>query len=64
VGSGEGNRGGTGGVGRCLDFQFLTTEFGLAKNAKTKVEKVFFFILMSSYAEVSFGAKKRENVSK
>jgi hypothetical protein len=37
-----------------LDFQYITTEFGLAKELKTKVEMVFFFIFMSSYAEMSF----------
>jgi hypothetical protein len=37
-----------------LEFQFLTTEFGLKKNSKTIVEKAFFFVVMSSYVEKSF----------
>jgi hypothetical protein len=37
---------------RFLDFQFPTPEFGLAK--EFEVEKAFFFIFMSSYAEISF----------
>jgi hypothetical protein len=35
------------------------------KNSKTKVEKAFSFIFMSSYPEMSFfGPKKREKVLK
>jgi hypothetical protein len=47
-----------------LDFQYLTTEFGLAKNSKTKVEKVFFFIFLSSCPEMSFffGPKISEKI--
>jgi hypothetical protein len=39
------------------DFRSLTTEFRLAKT-KTKVERAFFFIFMSSYAEMSVWAQK------
>jgi hypothetical protein len=35
-----------------LDFQFLTTEFRLAKEFKNQSRKDFFFIFMSSYAEM------------
>jgi F0F1-type ATP synthase membrane subunit a len=42
------------------DFQFLTTEFGMEKNSKNKVEKTFFFIFISSYSGMIFwGPKKR-----
>jgi hypothetical protein len=44
-----------------LDFQYLTAEFGLAKE---KVEKAFFFIFMSSCAEISFWAQKIEKFTK
>jgi quinol-cytochrome oxidoreductase complex cytochrome b subunit len=45
-----------------LDFQFPSTEFELAKNSNTNVTKAFFFIFMSSYAEMSFwGQKNRKN---
>jgi hypothetical protein len=35
-----------------LDFRSLTTEFILAQNSTTKVGNAFFFIIMSSYAEM------------
>jgi hypothetical protein len=35
-------------------FNFLQFEIDGENNSKTKVEKVFFFIFMSSYAEMSF----------
>jgi hypothetical protein len=44
-----------------LAFQYLTTEFGSAKNSETKVEKALFVIFMSSCPEMGFWAKKREN---
>jgi hypothetical protein len=37
-----------------LDFQFPTFAIDGKNNSKTKVKKVFFFIFMSSYAEMSF----------
>jgi hypothetical protein len=38
----------------CLIFNFLQFAIDWKNNSKTKVEKVFFFIFMSSYAEMSF----------
>jgi hypothetical protein len=35
-------------------FNFLLFAIDGENNSKTKVEKVFFFIFMSSYAEISF----------
>jgi hypothetical protein len=35
-------------------FNFLQMNLDLQKNSKTKEEKAFFFIFMSSYAEMSF----------
>jgi hypothetical protein len=35
-------------------FNFLQFAIDGQNNSKTKVEKVFFFIFMSSYAEMSF----------
>jgi hypothetical protein len=35
-------------------FNFLQLAIDGQKNSKTKVEKVFFFIYISSYAEMSF----------
>jgi hypothetical protein len=35
-------------------FNFLQFAIDGKNNSKTKVEKVFFFIFMSSYAEMSF----------
>jgi hypothetical protein len=35
-------------------FNFLQFTIVVKRNSKTKVEKVFFFIFMSSYAEMSF----------
>jgi hypothetical protein len=40
--------------GRFLIFNFLQFAIYGKNNSKTKVEKVFFFIFMSSYAEMSF----------
>jgi hypothetical protein len=37
-----------------LIFNFLQFAIDGKNNSKTKVEKVFFFIFMSSYAEMSF----------
>jgi hypothetical protein len=39
-----------------LGFSF---SYSLKNNSKTKVEKVFFFIFMSSYAEMSFFKRKK-----
>jgi hypothetical protein len=39
---------------RFLIFNFLQFAIDGENNSKTKVEKVFFFIFMSSYAEMSF----------
>jgi hypothetical protein len=47
-----------------LNFQYLTTEFGLAKSYKTKVEKAFFFIFMSSCTEMSFLGPKQKKGTK
>jgi hypothetical protein len=46
-----------------LDFQFLLTEFGLAKEfLKTKVGKAFFLVSLPSCAEISFwGPKKTDS---
>jgi hypothetical protein len=47
-----------------LDFQYLTTEIGLVKEFKTKKEKAFFFILLSSSAEMSFWGSNKRKVTK
>jgi hypothetical protein len=39
---------------RFLIYNFLQFAIDGKNNSKTKVEKVFFFIFMSSYAEISF----------
>jgi hypothetical protein len=39
---------------RFLIYNFLQVAFDGKNNYKTKVEKVFFFIFMSSYAEMCF----------
>jgi hypothetical protein len=39
-------------------FNFLQFEIDGKNNSKTKEEKVFFFIFMSSFAEVSFLKQK------
>jgi hypothetical protein len=39
---------------RFLSYNFLQFATDGKNNSKTKVEKVFFFIFMSSYAEMSF----------
>jgi hypothetical protein len=39
---------------RFLNYNFLQFAVDGKNNSKTKVEKVFFFIVMSSYAEMSF----------
>jgi hypothetical protein len=41
-----------------LDFRFLTIEWIGKRTSKTKLEKTFFFIFMSSYSEMSFMSKK------
>jgi hypothetical protein len=38
---------------RFLSYNFLQFAIDGNNNSKTKVEKVFFFIFMSSYAEMS-----------
>jgi hypothetical protein len=52
---------------RILDFwifDLLQLNLDWQKNSKTKVEKAFFFIFMSSYAEMSFWVQKSEKVTK
>jgi hypothetical protein len=44
-------------------FNILQLNLDWQKNSKTNVEKAFFFIFMSSYAEMSFWGKKREKVT-
>jgi hypothetical protein len=39
---------------RFLSYNFLQCAIDGKNNSKTKVEKAFFFIFMSSYAEMSF----------
>jgi hypothetical protein len=39
---------------RFLIYNFLQFAIDVENNSKTKVEKVFLFIFMSSYAEMSF----------
>jgi hypothetical protein len=39
---------------RFLIYNFLQLAIDGKNNSKTKIEKVFFFIFMSSYAEMSF----------
>jgi hypothetical protein len=41
-----------------LIFNFLKFAIDWKNNSKTKVEKVFFLIFMSSYAEMSFLKEK------
>jgi hypothetical protein len=48
-----GNRG-----SRFLNYNFLQFAVGGKNNSKTKVEKAFFFIFMSSYAEMRFLKQK------
>jgi hypothetical protein len=43
---------------RFLSYNFLQFAIDGKNNSKTKVEKVFFFIFMSSYAEMSFLKQK------
>jgi uncharacterized membrane protein YfcA len=44
-----------------LTFSFLQLNLDWRKNSKTKVEKAFFFIFMSSCAEMSFwGSRKKK----
>jgi hypothetical protein len=45
-------------------FNILQLNLDRQKNSKTKVEKAFFFIFMSSYAEVCFFGQKSEKVTK
>jgi hypothetical protein len=52
-GASLGNRG-----SRFLSYNFLQFAIDGKNNSKTKVEKVFFFIFMSSYAEMSFLKQK------
>jgi hypothetical protein len=40
-------------------FDLLQLNLGWQKNSKAKVEKAFFFIFMSSYAEISFFRPKK-----
>jgi hypothetical protein len=39
-------------------FNFLQLNLDWQKDSKTKVAKAFFFIFMSSYSKMSFGAQK------
>jgi hypothetical protein len=39
---------------RFLSYNFLQSAIDGKNNSKTKVEKAFFFIFMSSYAEMRF----------
>jgi hypothetical protein len=43
---------------RFLNYNFLQFAVDGKNNSKTKVEKVFFFIFMSFYAEMSFLKQK------
>jgi hypothetical protein len=43
---------------RFLNYNFLQCAVDGKNNSKTKVEKAFFFIFMSSYAEMSFLKQK------
>jgi hypothetical protein len=45
-------------------FNYLQLNLDLQKNSKTKVEKPFFFIFMSSYAEMSFWCPKKRKSHK
>jgi hypothetical protein len=47
-----------------LSYNFLQFAIDGKNNSKTKVEKVFFFIFMSSYAEMSFLNQKSLNRDK
>jgi hypothetical protein len=44
-----------------LSYNFLQFAIDGKNNSKTKVEKVFFFIVMSSYAEMSFLGTSQKN---
>jgi hypothetical protein len=46
---------------RFMNYNFLQFAVDGKNNSKTKVEKVFFFIFMSSYAELSFLKQKSLN---
>jgi hypothetical protein len=46
------------GGSRFLSYNFLQFAIDGKNNSKTKVEKVFFFIFMSSYAEMSWKNQK------
>jgi hypothetical protein len=46
------------GGSRFLSYNFLQFAIDGKNNSKTKVEKVLFFIFMSSYAEMSFLKQK------
>jgi hypothetical protein len=43
---------------RFLIYNFLQCPIDGKNNSKTKIEKVFFFVFMSSYAEISFFKSK------
>jgi hypothetical protein len=43
---------------RFLNYNFLQFAVDGKNNSKTKVEKVFFFLFMSSYAKMSFFKQK------
>jgi hypothetical protein len=47
-----------------LDFQFLKTNFGLAKEFLEQSRNAFFVIFMSSYAEMSFWGPQTQKVNK
>jgi hypothetical protein len=47
-----------------LSYNFLQFAIDGKNNSKTKVEKVFFFIFMSSYAEMSFLKQKITKITK
>jgi hypothetical protein len=47
------------------DFQFpIQLNLDWLKNSMTKVAKAFFFIFMSSYAEMRFLGQKRQKINK
>jgi hypothetical protein len=46
-----------------FNLQYLTTEFGLAKNCKAEVEKAFFFIFIPSCPERNFLGQKSEKIT-
>jgi hypothetical protein len=45
-----------------LSYNFLQFAIDGKNNSKTKVEKVFLFIFMSSYAEMSFLKQKNHQI--